>query len=76
MTLPAQGRINSPPNRIRKPLMRNFYRSLRYLKPYKTRLVFSCICVLLIAVLWGGGLGMAAPILKVIFDPEGLHGWA
>jgi len=56
--------------------MRSFFRSLRYLKPYKTRLAFSFIFVLLIAVLWGGGLGMAAPVLKVIFDPEGLHGWA
>ena len=33
-------------------------------------------CVLLIAVLWGGGLGMLLPGLKVLISEEGLHGWA
>jgi ABC-type multidrug transport system fused ATPase/permease subunit len=56
--------------------MHDFYRSLSYLKPYKTRLGISIICVLLIAVLWSGGLGMLAPGLKILIDPEGLHGWA
>ncbi len=56
--------------------MHNFFRSLRYLKPYKTRLAISIVCVVFIAVLWGGGLGMLAPALKILIDPEGLHGWA
>jgi ABC-type multidrug transport system fused ATPase/permease subunit len=56
--------------------MRNFFRSLRYLRPYRTRLALSLACVALIAVLWGGGLGMLLPALKVLIDPEGLHGWA
>ncbi len=34
------------------------------------------VCVLVIAVLWGGGLGMIAPALKVLLSEEGLHGWA
>ena len=56
--------------------MKNFFRSLRYLRPYRGRLAISIVCVLFIAVLWGGGMGMIAPIMKIMVDPEGLHGWA
>ncbi|MFW6133380.1 MAG: ATP-binding cassette domain-containing protein [Planctomycetota bacterium] len=56
--------------------MRDFFRTIRYLRPYRKRLVISVACVVVIAVLWGGGLGMLAPGLKVLIDPEGLHGWA
>jgi len=56
--------------------MKNFYRSLRYLWPYRRTLAISIVCVIFISVLWGGGLGMAAPVLKVLMDPQGLHGWA
>jgi ABC-type multidrug transport system fused ATPase/permease subunit len=56
--------------------MKDFFRSLRYLKPYRLRLGISVVCVLIIALLWGGGLGMLAPTLKVLVDREGLHGWA
>lgn len=56
--------------------MEYFFRSLKYLKPYRGRLAVSVVCVVLIAVLWGGGLGMIAPVMKVMIDPEGLHGWA
>lgn len=56
--------------------MKDFFRSLRYLKPYRGQLAISIICVLVIAVLWGGGLGMLLPVTKVLISPEGLHGWA
>ena len=56
--------------------MKNFLRSLRYLRPYRTRLIVSIVCVLLIAALWGGGLGALLPGLKLLIAPEGLHGWA
>jgi ABC-type multidrug transport system fused ATPase/permease subunit len=56
--------------------MKDFFRSLRYLRPYRSRLIVSVICVIVIAVLWGGGLGMLAPGLKILVDEEGLHGWA
>jgi len=56
--------------------MQNFRRSLKYLWPYRFRLGVSIVCVILIAVLWGGGLGMMLPGLKVLFSQEGLHGWA
>ena len=56
--------------------MKNFRRSLRYLWPYRGRLTVAVICVVLIAALWGGGLGLLAPGLKILISPEGLHGWA
>ncbi|MBT3278283.1 MAG: ABC transporter ATP-binding protein [Phycisphaerales bacterium] len=55
--------------------MKSFFRSVKYILPYKGRLIGSLICVLLIAVLWSGGIAMALPGLKVMLSPEGLHGW-
>ena len=56
--------------------MRNFYRSWRYLKPYRGRIGVAVACVLLIAGLWGGGLGLVLPGSKILLSREGLHGWA
>ena len=41
--------------------MRNFFRSLRYLWPYRARLTVAAVCVLMIAVLWGGGFAVMLP---------------
>lgn len=49
---------------------------MTYLKPYRVRLGISIVAVILIATLWGGGLGMLLPGMKVLIAPEGLHGWA
>ena len=56
--------------------MKYFFRSIRYLKPYRARLTVSVVAVLFIAVLWGGGLGMLLPGMKVLMSEDGLHGWA
>jgi len=56
--------------------MPNFRRSLKYLWPYRGRLAVGSVCVLLIAALWGGGLAMILPGVKILISPEGLHGWA
>ncbi|MFP3937075.1 MAG: ABC transporter transmembrane domain-containing protein [Phycisphaerae bacterium] len=56
--------------------MKDFWRSLRYLKPYRGWIAVSLICVVLIGVLWGGGLGMVLPGSKILLSQEGLHGWA
>jgi ABC-type multidrug transport system fused ATPase/permease subunit len=56
--------------------MKSFIRSLRYLWPYRARIAAAIVCVLLIAVLWGGGLGMMLPASKILLSEEGLHGWA
>ena len=44
--------------------------------PYRARLGLAVVCVILIAALWGGGLGMILPGAKILIAPEGLHGWA
>ena len=56
--------------------MKNFLRSLRYLRPYRGRIALAVVCVILIAALWGGGLGMLLPGAKILLSQEGLHGWA
>ena len=56
--------------------MKDFVRSLKYLKPYRKRLAVSIVCVILIAMLWASGIGMIVPTMKVLISPEGLHGWA
>ena len=56
--------------------LKSFRRSFKYLLPYRGRLGTSLVCVVFIAALWGGGMGMIGPVLKVLIDEEGLHGWA
>ena len=56
--------------------MKNFIRSTRYLLPYRGRLAWAVVCVILISALWGGGLGMLVPGSKILISEEGLHGWA
>jgi ABC-type multidrug transport system fused ATPase/permease subunit len=56
--------------------MKDFLRSLRYLRPYRARLAVAVACVIFIAILWGGGLGLLLPAAKVLMSPEGIHGWA
>jgi len=56
--------------------MKKFFRSLRYLRPYRVRLGIACVCVVLIAMLWAGGLAGILPGAKILISQEGLHGWA
>ena len=56
--------------------MKSFLRSLQYLWPYRVRLGIACACVILIALLWAGGLGAMLPGAKILLSEEGLHGWA
>lgn len=56
--------------------MKHFFRSLEYLKSHRGRLITSFVTILFIAALWSGSITMALPVLKVLFSPEGLHGWA
>ena len=56
--------------------MKNFMRSLQYLKPYRGRITVSIVCVVFIACLWGSGLGLMLPGAKILLSDDGLHGWA
>ncbi|MCJ7544700.1 MAG: ABC transporter ATP-binding protein/permease [Phycisphaerae bacterium] len=56
--------------------MRDFARSLKYLRPYRVRIGLALLCTLAISVLWAGGLAAILPVTKVLMSSEGLHGWA
>jgi ABC-type multidrug transport system fused ATPase/permease subunit len=49
---------------------------LKYLWPYRARLALSIVCVIFIATLWAGGIGMLVPASQILITEEGLHGWA
>ena len=53
--------------------MHYFWRSLKYLKPYRVRLAIACACVPLIALLWGGGIGMVVPVSDTLMSKHGMH---
>ena len=53
--------------------MKNFRRSLRYLLPYKGRLILSVFCVFLITVLWAGGL-VVHLVLVLRLRPQATEG--
>ena len=56
--------------------MRYFFRSIRYLWPYRVRLGMATACVVLIMLFWAGGLGALLPGVKILTSDEGLHDWA
>lgn len=55
--------------------MNSFWRSLRYLRPYRLSVAVIIGCVVLIGLLWAGGLGMLLPGAKVLLSDEGVHGY-
>ena len=56
--------------------MKYFFRSIRYVLRYKARLAGSLACVVVIGLLWVGGLGTIIPGAKILISEEGLHGWS
>ncbi len=38
--------------------------------------MLAFLCIIMIASLWAGGLGMFGPAFRVLFNDQGLHGWA
>ncbi len=55
--------------------MKNFLRSLRYVWPYRRRLVLSVICALLAAALWGLNFTAVYPFLKLLTTERSLQAW-
>ncbi len=56
--------------------MKHFFRSIKYLRPYRVRLAAAMVCVVFIMLLWAGGLGALLPGVKILISDEGLHDWA
>ena len=55
--------------------MKNFLRSLRYVWPYRRRLIASIVCALLAAALWGLNFTAVYPFLKLLTTEQSLQTW-
>lgn len=56
--------------------MGNLSRILPFVWPHRRLLFVSVGFALLVALLWGTNLGSVGPVVKVLLQDEGLHGWA
>jgi len=54
---------------------RHFRRLLGYTWPHKRYLVPALICILVMAVTYSASIGSLLPVMKVMAEDEGLHGW-
>jgi len=52
-----------------------FRRILGFVWPHKRYLIGSMLCALLVAVTYSASIGSMVPLLKVIVEDEGVHGW-
>lgn len=55
--------------------MQNFRRAFSYALRYRRSLACLCVCVLMIGTLYSVGIGSILPVLKIMLDDEGVHGW-
>ncbi len=55
--------------------MKNFLRALRYVVPYRRRLIASIVCALLAAILWGMNFTAVYPFLKLLSTERSLQSW-
>src|SRR5262245_22754313 len=57
------------------PTMKNFLRALRYVLPYRRRLLVSILCAFLAAILWGLNFTAIYPVLKLLTTGQTLQVW-
>ncbi len=55
---------------------RDFWRLVRWTKPYRRSLALGLCCTVVFAGLHTVGIGGAFPVFQVLLEEEGLHGWA
>lgn len=55
--------------------MHNFSRILPFVWPSRKKLFLSFFFAALVALLWGGNLSIAFPVVKVLFDERGITGY-
>ncbi len=53
----------------------HFRRLLRYTWPHRRFLFGAMACILVMAVTYSASIGSLLPVLKVLIEAEGLHGW-
>jgi ATP-binding cassette, subfamily B, bacterial MsbA len=55
--------------------LHNFSRVLPFVWPSRKKLFLSFFFAALVAILWGGNLSIAFPVVKVLFDERGIAGY-
>jgi ATP-binding cassette subfamily B protein/subfamily B ATP-binding cassette protein MsbA len=55
--------------------MRNFLRAIKFALRYRTRLIISVVCALIVAALWGINIGAVYPVLQILSSDQNLQQW-
>ncbi len=55
--------------------MKNFSRALRGALKFRWTMAGAFFCGLMVALLWGGNLGVVYPVVEVVFQGESPHDW-
>src|SRR4051794_28167876 len=55
--------------------MKNFARLVRFAWPYRVRFGLSLGCALMVAVFWGGNMGMVYPLLQILIRSQNCQRW-
>ncbi|QEL18458.1 ABC transporter ATP-binding protein [Limnoglobus roseus] len=55
--------------------MRSFWRSLKFSLVYRTRLILSVFCALMVAVFWGANISSVGAVLTILADNKTLQQW-
>lgn len=53
--------------------MKNLFRALRFVWPYRGRLILSVICAMVVALLWGANFMAISPILRLLDKNQNLQ---
>lgn len=55
--------------------MRSFSRALRFSWVYRTRLILSFFCALMVAAFWGANISSVGAVLTILADEKSLQDW-
>lgn len=55
--------------------MRSFQRALKFSLAYKTRLILSVFCALMVAAFWGANISSVGVVLTILADEKTLQEW-
>jgi signal transduction protein with GAF and PtsI domain len=72
---PATSEERAIPYRRQKKDNTNFWRTLRYLRPYRPMVLVSIVCALFVGLAMTGGLGTMLPIIRVLINGDTVPAW-
>ncbi len=56
--------------------MRSFLRALKFSWVYRTRLILSFVCALMVALFWGANISSVGAVLTILADEKSLQEWS